>query len=235
MEFLLYDLSYSKKPSLVQTPIINYIYAWHINCNTMNMNDSVRLGSNNYSSMPKEMVRKGIHMTIAFIPTLAMISLNLTVLILVLGASFYFFVESLRAKGIYVAGYISSISAIASRDRDQGITIGPITLALGALLVLVSFNPVAASCGIYALAFGDGLSSITGKLWGSKKIPFTGGKSFVGSITCFTMILSTCYGVTGSLTKALGAAFLGTIVELIPVNDLDNLLIPIVVALVVSI
>jgi phytol kinase len=188
----------------------------------------------NYSTMQKELVRKGIHMTIAFIPALANINNNLTIILLVLGTSFYLFSEILRNSG-HSLGFVSTISEIASRDRDKGLTLGPVTMALGVILVLSTFSPVAAACGIYALAFGDGLSSITGKLWGVKKIPFTGGKSLVGFFTCFTMILSTTYGVTGSFRKAMIAATCGALIELVPVKDVDNLLIPFVVALAVTI
>ncbi len=198
------------------------------------MNGNDNLLSANYSTMQKELVRKGIHMTIAFIPTLANINNNLTVIFLVLGTAFYLFSEILRNSG-HTLGVVSTISEIASRDRDKGLTLGPVTMALGVILVLTTFSPVAAACGIYALAFGDGLSSITGKLWGVKKIPFTGGKSFVGFFTCFTMILSTTYGVTGSFRKAMIAATCGALIELVPVKDVDNLLIPFVVALAVTI
>ncbi len=199
------------------------------------MNESKNLINLKYNTMQKEFVRKGIHMTIAFIPTLASFNQSITIVLLILGASFYLLSEYFRANNREIIGFVTSISEIASRDRDKGLTLGPVTLAVGALLVLTSFSPVAAACGIYALAFGDGLSSVTGKLWGKTKIPFTNGKSFVGFFTCFTMILSTTFGVTGSLSKALFAAIGGSLIELVPLKDVDNLLIPVVVALIVSI
>lgn len=197
------------------------------------MNESIRVIK--YNSIQKEFVRKGIHMTIAFIPALASVSFNITIILLSVGVVFYMLSEYFRANNRELIGFIATVSEIASRDRDKGFTLGPVTLAFGALLVLLLFNPVAAACGIYALAFGDGLASITGKLWGKVKIPFTQGKSLIGFFTCFTMILSTTYGVTGSLSKALIAAFGGAVIELVPVKDIDNLLIPIVVALLVAI
>lgn len=198
------------------------------------MNNKIELKKTKYNTMQKELVRKSIHMTIAFIPALASFNNNFATALLLGGVLFYFSTEYLRVNG-YNLGFVTSISEIASRDRDKGITIGPITLALGAILVLIFFNPMAAACGIYALAFGDGLSSVTGKLWGQKKIPLTNGKSYIGFFTCFTMILSTTYGVTGSLSRSFLAALGGSLIELIPLKDVDNILIPIVVALIVSI
>lgn len=199
------------------------------------MNMIIGLKRDNYTNIEKELVRKGIHMTIAVIPTLAAVNVFLTTLLLLSGIMFYLISEIFRMQGRHISGVLSTITSIASRDRDKGITLGPLTLALGALLVLTSFNPVAASCGIYALAFGDGLSSVTGKLWGRVKIPFTGGKSVVGSITCFFMIFITTFIVTNSIEKALLAGVAGAVTELIPVKDVDNLLIPLVVAAVVAI
>lgn len=199
------------------------------------MNENKNIINLKYNTMQKEFVRKGIHMTIAIIPTLASYHLTITIVLLILGTAFYLLSEYFRANNKEIIGFLTSISEIASRDRDKGFTLGPVTLAVGAILVLTSFSPVAAACGIYALAFGDGLSSVTGKLWGKTKIPFTNGKSFVGFFTCFTMILSTTFGVTGSLQKAIFAAIGGSIIELVPLKDVDNLLIPVVVALIVSI
>lgn len=199
------------------------------------MNEVNGLLSVNYSTMQKEVVRKSIHMTIAMVPTFTAINKDLTMLFLLLGIVIYLVSEYYRSRGVVLLNILSSMSEIASRERDHGMTLGPVTLAFGTLVVLSLFSPVAASCGIYALAFGDGLSSVTGKLWGIHKIPFTRGKSFVGFFTCFTMILSTSYGVTGSLSKSLLAAVVGAIVELIPVKDLDNLLIPFAVALMITI
>jgi len=142
-----------------------------------------------------------------------------TITLLYLGIFFYLGNEYLRSQGIVFVSALATVSEVASRDRDNGMTLGPVTLGLG----------------IYALAFGDGLSSLTGKLWGRRKIPFSGGKSFIGSFTCFVMIFSTSFGVTGNFNKSLFAAIGGTIVELIPIKDIDNILIPLTVAFIVSI
>ncbi|MBN2618349.1 MAG: phosphatidate cytidylyltransferase [Spirochaetales bacterium] len=188
----------------------------------------------NYTTLQREFFRKSIHVTIAIVPLLANINRSATIVFLVLGSMFYLATEYLRMNGVNL-GLITTITSIASRDRDKGITLGPLTLAMGSILALLFFSPVAASCGIYALAFGDGLSSVTGKLWGKVKIPFTNGKSYIGFLTCYTMILSTTYGITGSFNKAVLAATIGAFTELIPVKDVDNIMIPLVVALCVTI
>ncbi len=198
----------------------------------LSMKDKIYVINNNYS-IQKELIRKSIHMSIAFLPIISAYNYYASVILLSGGLVTYFIAEILRLNG-FELGLITKITIMSSRERDKGITLGPITLALGALGTLLYFNNPAFSCGIFALAFGDGLSSVTGKLWGTIKIPFTGGKSVVGSFTCFTMILSTSYGVTGDLIKSFSAAVIGTIVELVPIKDLDNILLPLSVALVIS-
>ncbi len=197
------------------------------------MNGIIELNNKKYSAMEKEFIRKSIHMSVALLPFIVSLSYNLAVSLLMIGSFVYLISEFLRTKGKSL-GLITYVTRVAARSRDNGVTFGPITLAVGSLIPLLIFNQTAFACGVFALAFGDGLSSVTGKLWGKHKIPFTGGKSFIGSFTCFVMILSTTYGITFDFKKALLAAFGGTLVELIPFKDLDNLLIPVTVALLVS-
>lgn len=198
------------------------------------MNSRINLKTTEFTPMEKEFVRKGVHMSISFLPFLVSINYTLAVNLVISGIFVYLLSESLRSRGKSL-GLVTKITQIASRSRDKGLTLGPLTLAIGALVPVLLFSPMAFTCGIFALAFGDGLSSVTGKLWGKVKIPFTGGKSVIGSLTCFTMILSTTYGITGDIGKALAAGIVGTIVELIPAKDLDNLLIPTVVAIIVTV
>ena len=134
-----------------------------------NMNTIKNIKEIKYNTLQKELVRKGIHMTISFVPLLANINKNFTISILLIGSSFYLISEILRVNNKKLIGFVTSISEIASRERDKGITLGPLTLAIGSIITLMIFSNTAAFCGIFALAFGDGLSSITGKFWGKNK------------------------------------------------------------------
>ena len=83
---------------------------------------------------------------------------------------------------------------------------------------------------LYALGFGDGLASLVGKLCGRIRIPFTNGKTVAGSLACFTAIFCSTVVLTGNPKVALGCALVGMAFELLPLRDLDNLVIPIVIA-----
>ncbi|OHD19070.1 MAG: hypothetical protein A2Y38_16840 [Spirochaetes bacterium GWB1_59_5] len=183
------------------------------------------------SEIGTEVVRKSIHLLIGLVPTLATWNFGFTVALLVSGILVYSYSELMRLRGFEIA-IVSKITALAARRRDAGrFVYGPVTLGIGALLALVLYPEPAASIAIYALAFGDGLSSLVGKAFGTTKIPFTGGKSLEGSLTCFFAVLCSAYLVTGDATGSAVVAFVATVTEAIPTKDADNILIPTIVGL----
>ena len=174
-----------------------------------------------------ELFRKSIHILIAFVPLLASWDLGLTVMLLAGGITLYTGAEFLRLKGTNVV-VISYVTSIAARKKDEGgFVLGPVTLGLGALLALMLYPAPAATLAIYALAFGDSVSSLAGKTFGRIRIPHTGGKTIVGSFACFVAIYAVGIKITGSVSHALLIAFAGTALEAFPTGDLDNILLPV--------
>jgi dolichol kinase len=148
------------------------------------------------------------------------------------GTLSYTYMEYLRLSGVYIP-VISSLTGFASRARDAGrFVMGPVTLGLGALLALLLYPSPVAAIAIYALAFGDGFASLIGKLFGNIRPAFLFGKSVEGSLACFSAVLISAYTVSGSIRIAFTAAFTATIVEALPLEDYDNLAIPVTVGLV---
>lgn len=175
----------------------------------------------------KELVRKSIHLLIASIPLMASINVQITIGLLTAGTLIYSYAESLRCSGSNVF-LITNITMIAARERDRNkFVLGPVTLGLGALLALLLYPNPAATIGIYALAFGDGLSSVIGKLIGGKTIPRSGGKTIAGSMTCFIAVFLTTTAVVDRPVESLFIALAATVIEAIPLKDFDNLLIPV--------
>ena len=178
----------------------------------------------------KELFRKAIHMCTAFVPLFLSIAYYPVMVLLALVLLLYCVAEILRCKG-YSVPVISSITMAAARKRDENrFVLGPATLAVGVLLTAALFPSQPAAIGICALAFGDGLASLVGKCFGRTRIPFTGGKTVAGSLACFTAIFCSTVVLTGNTKVALGCAFVGMAFELLPLRDLDNLVIPIVIA-----
>ena len=186
------------------------------------------------NELKTEIIRKVIHFLIALTPSMAAVNKAATVFILVIGTLGYTLMEYLRLSGVKVP-VISMLTSMASRPRDIGrFVMGPVTLGLGALLALLLYPSPAAAIAIYALAFGDGIASLVGKFFGRLHPAFLFGKSIEGSIACFAAVFVSAYAVSGRLHVALIAAFTATAVEAMPLEDYDNLVIPITVGLVVQ-
>lgn len=174
-----------------------------------------------------ELLRKSIHMMIAFVPAFAKYNISLTMMILASGVVFYTYTEMLRMQG-RSSGVITRITVAASRKRDHnGFVLGPVTLGIGTMLALMLYPEPAAAIAIYALAFGDGFSSLFGKIFGKIHIPYTGGKTFAGSFACLISVFIIGYSISRSLTASILIAFTATFLEVIPAKDFDNIIIPV--------
>jgi dolichol kinase len=183
------------------------------------------------TEIKKELFRKSIHVCAAFVPLFLRLNRPVTLILLCAVLVLYTLAEILRFKGIQVVLF-SSITDMASRQRDRGrFVLGPVTLALGVLITAFFFDPPAASLGIYALAFGDGIASLVGRAVGHLRIPRTGGKTLEGSLACFCAVFLASFIVTRNPSSALYIAGATMILEVLPLKDFDNLLIPIAIAL----
>jgi phytol kinase len=181
-----------------------------------------------------ELIRKILHLLIALVPLLASYDLEATVALLAGGTLFYVFAEKMRTTGRTVF-IVSDLTVIASRESDRGrFVLGPVTLGVGALLALLLYPSTAAALAIYALAFGDGLASLAGKLLRTPRIPLTRGKTLAGSLACFLAVLLSSMRLTGNPLKALVIAAIATALEMIPVRDFDNLILPVGVGFAAS-
>jgi dolichol kinase len=176
-----------------------------------------------------ELVRKSIHFLIALSPGMAAINYYFTVAALMTGVLGYTVMELLRLAGIKVP-VVSSLTSMASRPRDRGgFVLGPVTLGIGALLALLLFPSPAACIGIYALAFGDGFAGLVGKLFGRIRPAFLFGKSLEGSMACFTAVFISAYLVSQNYTVSVAAALTAVTVEALPLEDYDNIALPLFV------
>lgn len=178
----------------------------------------------------KEFFRKSIHLCTLLVP----FALHFFYLPVIIGLSvvlvLYCIAETLRMHGKNVP-VISAVTAAAARKRDENrFVLGPVTLCAGVLLTALIFEPTPAAIGIFALGAGDGLASLVGKMFGKTKIPFTGGKSVVGSLTCFFVIFLLTFAVLKNCFASLLIALVGMLVEVLPFKDFDNLLIPLILA-----
>lgn len=195
---------------------------------------SLRDGMPDIHEIKTELIRKSIHFLIALSPVMAAVNRPAAVGFLIAGTLSYTLMEALRLRGITVP-VVSSLTNMASRQRDKDrFVLGPVTLGLGALFALVLYPFPTASVAIYALAFGDGFAGIIGKLFGRQRPAFLCGKSLEGSLACFTAIFAASYGSCQNYRTAFWAAFTGTLVEVFPLGDYDNIALPLGVGLIIQ-
>lgn len=174
----------------------------------------------------KEIFRKSIHLCSGFVPLCLKYFYKGAIGLLVFAGAFYTLTQVLSLNGRRVP-LVSDITDMAARERDRGkFVLGPLTLVLGILLAALFCPPKSAAVGIFALAFGDGLASLAGKLLGNLHIPRTGGKTCAGSLMCLLAIFISSFCVLGRTDAALVLALCGMLVEVLPLKDFDNILIP---------
>ncbi|GHU60874.1 phosphatidate cytidylyltransferase [Spirochaetia bacterium] len=190
--------------------------------------------SSELQEIKTELVRKSLHFLIALTPSMAAVNRPFTAAVLMVGTLFYAVMETLRLSGVEVP-LVSSLTSMASRPRDrERFVLGPVTLGLGALLALLLYPSPAASIAIYAMAFGDGFASLIGKVFGRHRPGFMLGKSLEGSMACFGAVFVTAYGVSRSFKAAFIAALTATVAEALPLEDYDNIILPMSVGFMVQ-
>lgn len=180
----------------------------------------------------KEFFRKTIHLCAALVPFFASQDLHATVMALSIMTIVYSISEYLRLSGFHLP-VISRITAYASRRRDEGrFVLGPVTMVIGIIAALLLFPRQPATVGIFALAFGDGIASLAGKLFGRVHIPHTRGKTLEGSIACFAAVYASSIIVMKNPVEAGIVAGAAMCIEMLPIRDYDNVLIPVAIGFV---
>ncbi|UTC57691.1 phosphatidate cytidylyltransferase [Treponema sp. OMZ 305] len=176
-----------------------------------------------------EVFRKAIHLSSALTVVFAERWYTLTIVGIAAISVLYCISEFFRMHG-YELGIIAHITRYASRKRDKGrFVLGPLTLAGGVLAALQLFPMHTAKIAIFALAFGDGLASLVGKRFGKIHLAFFKDKTVAGSLTCFAAVFLSSLAVSGNFGKSLVLGIVGACIEMLPLKDYDNLLIPVAI------
>ncbi len=182
------------------------------------------------NSIRKELFRKSIHICSSVTPLLLKYYRIPTLILLVAGVLLYSLSELLRLKGIQVP-LISKVTETAARKRDENrFVLGPVTLVFGIFCAALFFPLEHAALGIFALAFGDGFASLIGKLIGKVPVPGTRGKTVAGSLACFFAVFCSSFFICKSASISFTIAFCTMLIEVLPLADFDNILIPVIIS-----
>lgn len=179
------------------------------------------------NSLLKELFRKTIHICSSFVPLFLKLAYWPVIILLFLVVTGYSVCEMLRMKG-YSIPLVSKITEVAARKRDENrFVLGPVTLVIGILLAALILPLESARVGIFALAFGDGLASLTGKMIGKITIPGAKGKTVAGSLACFLAVYISTFCCCKNCFVSLIVAVCAMFIEVLPLSDFDNVLIPV--------
>ncbi|MFW6292019.1 MAG: diacylglycerol/polyprenol kinase family protein [Spirochaetota bacterium] len=191
------------------------------------------VGGTRAEGLRSELVRKALHMLIALVPGIATFTgVEPTLAILGLGVLLYTGAEYRRING-HSVGFITELTVLASRPRDRGhFVAGPVTLGIGAMLALLLYPAPAAFLAIYALAFGDGIASLVGRAFG--RIQLSRGTTFEGSLACLLAVFASGVALTGNVAASLVIAVVATVLEGLPTDDMDNIILPVGVGLLTT-
>jgi len=104
---------------------------------------------------------------------------------------------------------------------------------ISAAICVIFFDPIAAGTGLLFMSIGDSLAAMVGIRYGKTII---GHKSLEGSFACFLACAFIVLIVPGvNIYAGLFAAFIAAVIELLSIWKIDdNLLIPIVSALIIQ-
>ena len=179
------------------------------------------------NSLLKELFRKSIHICSSFVPLFLKLAYWPVIGLLIFAVTGYSICEILRLKG-YTIPLISKITEIAARKRDENkFVLGPVTLVIGILIAALFLPWECARIGIFALSFGDGLASLVGKMIGKVTIPGAKGKTVAGSLACFLAVYVATFCCCRNCFVSLVIALCAMVIEVLPLADMDNILIPI--------
>ena len=182
----------------------------------------------------KELFRKSIHICSSLIPLFLKLAYWPVIGLLIFAVITYTISELLRARDINIP-VISKVTEIAARKRDENrFVLGPVTLVCGILCAALLLPLDCARVGIFALAFGDGFASLMGKLIGKITIPGAHGKTAAGSLTCFFAVFISNYACCRNCLLSLIVALCAMFIEILPLSDFDNLIIPPVIGWIYS-
>ncbi len=181
-------------------------------------------------------LRKIVHASSILIPLILLEHLGTypVVALLLLAMTLYTVSEATRILGDSLP-FFTWFTHLNTTDTEASEFVdAPLFYALGIILTLLIFPRETASAAIAILALGDSVAALTGSLTGKHKLAFSKDKTIEGSLAGFIVAyIAANYFL--SPTRALVAALSGTLAEALPTPFNDNLVIPLLVGLALTI
>jgi len=182
-----------------------------------------------------DFIRETIHISGALIPFVCVyLDHYLIFLLILLVTLLYTASEFARIKGAHAPLFSTVTRRAALKPELYEFVTAPILFALGIMGPLIFFPVPINYASIMILALGDGAATLFGKKFGRTVFPFNKGKRVEGSIFGFLFAFLGAR-LFVSPVKALVGATVGMLVESLPAPVSDNLAVPIVSGLIMTI
>jgi phosphoserine phosphatase len=187
------------------------------------------------SNMPRprmKYLRETIHVGCALIPFvcqfLGFSRLYISILVLLVAVG-YSIGEIFRFQNRDLPPFTTLTRLAATGSEQWDFAAAPLYLALGVLFCL-TITPPSGYVGITVLSLGDGTAKIIGRRFGKTVIAFNKPKTIEGTLSGL-MISGLVASLYVNPLKAILAAGLGMLAEIVPTPINDNFLVPIVASL----
>jgi len=184
-----------------------------------------------------EVFRKSIHLLGFLVPVIS-VTLGVVVAVaFVMSLSAIYSISEyscLRGRSMPIITAIANMAMRVDRENQTRFIVAPLFLAAGVLSTLLIFPAPINYAAIAIVTLGDGSASIVGRIYGKNRIPFSNGKTVEGTAAgMFCAFVGASIFV--SPVMALVAASVGMIVEFLPLRINDNISVPLLAALSITI
>ncbi len=184
--------------------------------------------------MSRELLRKGVHaLSLILLPISFSYATLIPWLMLTLCVA-YWGLEAMSRQQRIPSWLQSFLEHCKRPGTEQNIDPGPYYLAAGIGLSFLFLPLAAAQVGLIHISLADATASLAGHyLPAQERIPYASNKSVVGSSTYFvTAFLGSLFFL--NWWQAFIVAVVGTVIESLPMKDMDNLTVPLGIAFFIT-
>lgn len=122
------------------------------------------------------------------------------------------------------------------KRRSWGMVYYPVAVAVCIISTELWFgSKEAVGCALLGMGYGDGIAALAGKKWGKKLIPFSPGKTWLGSLVVFIVVFFTVTVLLHSeLIPSIVISFCAVLAEAYTPYGLDNITLPFTIFILVG-
>lgn len=182
-----------------------------------------------------DFIREAIHIGGVFVPFVCiLLDRYLVSSLIFIVTLLYIASELVRLRGTNIPVFSTLTWRAAIKPELYEFITAPIIYAIAIMISLILFPSPINYASIAILALGDGFATLFGKKFGRTTFPFNKGKQVEGSFFGFLFAFMGALAFVNP-TQALIASAIGMSVESLPTPVSDNLTVPIVSGLVLTV